>query len=281
MLHRTYGPWSYRVPEFEVEHYPFTGKRLVLDRARFADHDLIVQEDGRLWVEWQSNGPPLIYVVTDSILSDRHYRDRFQQAAYADLTLVDMDDLARFEGEDRRVARCSYSVNDHLFYDRGLPKVIDVGVYMNLNAPERRTMAAFLEDACRRRGWSLDVSTYVGERYAEAFNRTRIAVHLERTPTVRAHRLFDAMACRTCVLTSPEPAVSGEERQAGMHYREWTDLVDLEQQIDALLTTGEWEQVAQAGYELVHRAHTWAVRARQLRTLLGQAFPQLTGEARG
>jgi hypothetical protein len=277
MLNRTYGPWSYQVPEFEVEHYPFTGKDLVLDRARFAGHDLIVQEDGRLWIEWHGNGPPLVYVVTDSTLSEQHYRDRYQQAAYADLTLVDWDRLERFEGEGRRVARCSYSVNDRLFYDRGVARTVDVGVHMNFNAPERREMVAFLEESCRRHSWVLDVGTYNRERYAEAFSLSKIVVNLERTLTTRAHRVNDVMASGACLLTTPLPDVPGEERQAGWHYREWRGLADLERQIDALLTTGEWEQVAQAGHELVHRAHTWTVRARQLRALLGQVFPALEG----
>ncbi len=276
MIERVYGPWSYPVPEFAVQHFPLTGKHVVLSRRDFAAYDLIVQEDGRLWIDWRGNGPPLAYVVTDSTLSEQHYRDRYEQARQADLVLVDWDRLERFADLGRPVRRLSYSVNDRLFRDSGQQRAVDVGVYMNLDIPRRRELALFLADHCQQRGWRLEVATFAGPAYAAAFGRTKLAVQLERTATTRAHRVFDALAAGCCLLTTPEPAVSGEERQAGRHYREWLDLPGLGEQIDWLLVSGEWQTVARAGYELVHRAHTWSVRARQLRQTLAEVFPWLS-----
>ncbi len=281
---RNYGPWSYPVPEFDVTPFAVQAKHGI--DVRLSDYrgfDLVVHEDGKSRIFWdrRAGGPPVAYVVTDSTLSEDHYRGRLAQAKRSDLVLVDWDRLERFAETGRPVRRFAYAVNDRRFYPRDVAKSFDVGVYANCRGVEaREEMVRWLRGVCGRRGWDYDFGTYPGEAYAEKIARTRVVVHLERTPTTRAHRVFDVMASGTALLTSPLPAVSGEEREAGRHYWEWRDRGELEERLGLLLQTGEWEEVAAAGAELAHRAHVWDVRARQLRATLEEVWPGI-GQGEG
>ena len=269
---RMIGHWSYQVPEFTWDILPVP-RWFVLDMSKYyGAYDLIVHEDTKAWGVFHCDRAvlPVAYIVRDSTLSDDHYIQRIKQAwKQADIILVDWDRLERFQGLGHPVLRFSHCVNDRLFRDYGEGKMVDVAFHMAVKGnPERAELREWLRWLCITRGWTFENGVIGGEDYARSFSRAKVTLNMERTPTTRAHRVFDAMACRTCLLTTPEPDVEGEERRAGVHYVEWRDRQDLILALGRLLDDGEWEPVANAGYELVQRCHTWAVRARELREAL-------------
>ena len=277
------GHWSYPVPEFTWDVYPLP-RRFELDLDQFVgDYDLVFHEDTKAWGSFVGDRSrlPVVYMVRDSTLSEDHYRVRVQQAReQADLILVDWDRLERFEGLGVPVRRLSHCVNERLFRDYGEPKIIDVAFHMACKGcPGRAELRDWLREFCAARGYSYAAGIMIGEEYPKALSRAKIVVNLERTPDTRAHRVFDALACRTCLLTSPEPEVSGEVRQAGLHYVEWRTYEELGEQIDVLLKTGAWENYARHGYWLVHQHHTWWIRAGELRKILLEVFPKLAEKA--
>lgn len=280
MKHRIVGPWAYPVPEFVWEHFTVP-KWFTLDAEAIRERiqaDIIWYEDAKAWGSFSGDVPhPICYWITDSTLSDEHYTLRCQWARkVADLVFVDWDRLARFRETERPVYRFNYCVNDRMFYDRKMERVYDVAFICNIQGdPARIALARELEEFCATRGYRYVSGSRMGEEYARIFNQSKILVNLNRTSTTRNHRLLDGMASRTCVLTSPVPDVSGEEREAGIHYVEFFDQEDLFEKIDWLLGTGKWQGIADAGYELAHTKHTWAVRAKQLRATLLEAWPSL------
>ena len=269
--HRMAGYWSYDVPEFVVHHFGVAGVSERYRRSRFAGFDCIIWEDHRTKGTWTHDAnTPLVYHAVDSTLSPAHLRDRQMHATQADLVLVDHDRLGHFPGKVRRLGYC---VNDRLFRDYGEEKTVDVAFHCRTKgSPDRAELRDWLGDYCRAHGYTYAAGDRAWEEYARAFNRAKITVNLARTVTNRPHRVFDAMACRTCLLTSPLPPVSGEERRAGVHYAEWRDFDDMAARIEGLLSSGQWRAIADAGHELVHRAHTWAVRAGELRQILEAEF---------
>lgn len=277
---RMVGMWSYDVPEFSVGHIP-RGKYGVVNKAQMATaYNLIWQEDHRCQVTYTGGeGIPICYFVGDSTLSIAEYHSRREIAETMDAVFVDWDRLERFGAKDKgRVFRCSHSVNDHMFRDYGRPKDIDVGFYCLRTGPGGQARIEFsrkLEAFCKERGYIYDSAIRGGADYAVAMNRTRLVVQLGRNAETRAHRTFDAMACRACLVTDCLPAVSGEIRAAGEHYVEYHDFDELTATIDRLLSTGDWRRYADAGYELVQREHTWAKRATYLHGQLCEAFPWL------
>lgn len=265
---RTVGWWAYDVPEFAVERF-VAGRGDTMDRADFRAFDLILWEDGKSTIYWTGYGPPLAYHIVDSTLSADAYEHRLKMGEQADLILVDWDRLERFACLKKPVARFNHCVNDRLFRDYSEGKTVDIAFHMAVKGnPERAELRDWLRQLCISRGWTMESGVIGGEDYARSFSRAKVTLNMERTPTTRAHRVFDAMACRTCLLTTPEPDVSGEERKAGVHYVEWRDRQDLILALGRLLDDGGWERFADAGYELVQRRHTWAVRARELRAAL-------------
>lgn len=263
---RMVGWWSYPVPEFEWTHYSVR-KRFRLDRGDFRDYDLIVYEDGKLHGQFYGSGSPIAYHIVDSTLSEEHYQVRLDQANQCDIIMVDWDDLARFKFLDKPVFRFSYCVNDKLMCDFEEVKDIDVGSFQG-STPERKELEAWLRDWCAGHGYRFEAGVYGGLDYAAMMNRCKVVINLNRNPATRGHRVFDAMACRSCLVTSPLPGVSGEQRQASIHYLEFTDRAFLAELLPHLLNDGEWEDVADSGYALVQQHHTWAARAVELRSIL-------------
>jgi hypothetical protein len=261
---RMVGWWSYPVKGLEWDHFPM-GKRFRVRRSDYPEYDLIVYEDGKLWGEiLRDEGPTVAYHVVDSTLSEGHYRHRLREARRnADLVLVDFDRLERFEGLGMPVYRFGYCVNERLFYPRG-EKEFEVGSFQGRTA-ERGLLERYLTLFCERRGYRFAAGRRFGEDYARAMAACKIVVNLNRNRETRNHRLFDAMAGRSCVLTNYVPPVSGEERIAGVHYVEMVDWrVEVGGWIERLLGAGEWEKYAEAGYRLVRERHRWGVRAGEL-----------------
>ncbi len=273
---RMIGEWSYAVPEFvwDIRAMP---RWFDCDLDAIQGYDLLVHEDTKAWGVWRGDHKrlPVVYMVRDSTLSDDHYRQRLRQAKeQSDLVLVDWDRLERFEGLGVPVRRCSHSVNERLFRDYGEGKTVDVAFHAACKgSPERAELQAWLYEFCQARGYRYACGVMVGHDYPRALSRAKIVVNLERNATTRAHRVFDALACGTCLLTSPEPEVSGEVREAGVHYLEWQGYEDLGAKIDRLLSTGAWQAYARQGYRLVQGYHTWGRRAQEMRAIINEALP--------
>jgi hypothetical protein len=192
---------------------------------------------------------------------------------------VDHDSLRRWTDLGVPVRRFAYCVNDRLFYDHELPKNVDVCFHCH-PTPARQELGAWLRRFCAERGYSY-AGGKRGQRdrmeYPRAFNQAKISVNLCQTPTNRPHRVLDVMASRSCLVTSPLPDVPEDLRAAGSHYLEFHNTGELGAIIDDLLTSGQWQEIADAAFELAHTRHTWAVRAGELRGTLVDVFPQLGG----
>jgi hypothetical protein len=271
---RNVGAWAYAVPEFTWRHYEVP-KGHHLNRVRFTGFDLIVWEDGKSSITWEGKGPPIAYVVADSTLSEEHYQQRLRLGTQADIILVDWDRLERFEQLGKPVRRFSYAVNDRRFKDWGEAKTIDVAYHLHENTPERKELGDWLAGFCQERSYAFARGTRLGDEYARAFSRARVTVDLPRNPFNRDHRLFDAMGCRTWVLTRPVPDVSGEQRVVGYDYQEWDSLEVLATRLDKVLSLDpDWERGLRdswdAALECVQTYHTWKVRARELRATLAE-----------
>ena len=272
MDNRMVGIWSYPIPElFTVRHFPQSPlHHFRLKKSNFNKYDVIFHEDCKCWGRFSGNEVPIVFYVVDSTLSNSHKQARIKQARQADLVLVDHDNL---DGFHKRTKRLSHCVNDRLFMDYGSAKHIDVSFLCRTKGSPMRVQATrWLKNFCEQRGYSYLVGKREGTEYARAFNRSKITVNLSRNSINRPHRIFDAMACRTCVLTSELPDVSDEERTAGVHYEEYGGFESLGDKIDYLLASGKWKDVADAGYELVQEHHTWTVRAKQLHGILTREF---------
>lgn len=277
MVDRTIGWWSYNVPQFDLVHLPVDrGFEILLSWARQDDIDLLLYEDGKLWGTIIRDAKvPVAYQVIDSNLTAPHYQLRLQQGQMADLLLVDYDRLDRFDRLAKRgihIRRWGYCVNDQVMLDWALPKTVDVGFYCNVKRCDTRAaLLADLADWCAKHGLTF-AGGPVADRwdYAKAFNRTKINVAMSRPCTWpgRMHRVFDVMACRSCLLTDPLPDVTGEHRILGQHYLQYHSVSDLKRQILQLLDSGAWQQVADQGFALAHSRYTWAVRAAQLTKIL-------------
>lgn len=271
---RPMGMFSYPVPEFEWD-FLYLGKEFVAPTASYAkSYDFIFHEDGGNWGQFKGNVLPILYHVIDSTLSDeRHYQPRYEQAKQASLILVDHDRLDRFTGTGKKVVRFEYCVNDRVFKDYGLEKTVDICFHCG-GSDDRALIRQHLHTLCIKRGWAYTSGVLPLVEYAKAMNRAKIVVNWPRTDTNRPHRVFDAMACKACLLTAPVPNTDHLLFPGGnsMCFR---DIEDLEYQLTQGLERryGErWVGLAHFGYHAVTEHHTWAVRAKQLRELVKQEF---------
>lgn len=267
---RRYGQWSYPVDEFEWTPQPHHKNWQI--KTHELDVDLIWHEDNKCNGEFiKTDDTPILYWVLDTNISYNAYRERCQQAKDRDLILVDNDRLDRFEHLGVPVRRFPFCVNDRIFRDYGLEKQWDVGFYCAPTYITRAALRVELREFCERRGYSFNYDFTDIETYAKNMNQTKICVNLNKVTWMRNHRVFDTMACNSCLLTNPLPPMD-ERRRAGKHYVEWGGYQDLTEHIDRLLQTGDWEYYAEQGYGLVQKYHTWRTRARDLRQMIHEEF---------
>ncbi len=257
------GWWSYPVPEFVWETFKVQpiGFNAKVDRKAY---DLVVLDD---WIfgTVKTNGVPLAYVVVDSARSDEQLERNLRQAEQANIVLVDSDDLHKFK-HVKPAFRFAYAVNEQLYYPR--PKLYDVA-FLCWPTPERRQVCDQARAVCVKHGWSFLTGTYANyQEYAAALRSAKVVIHKAHVVNARSWRVFDVMASRGCLLSSPLPLVSGDGIADGVHYATYQDKSDLEYRLDQLLTDDCWEELAENGYRQVLECHTWATRAQQLRELV-------------
>jgi len=268
---RMIGWWSYPVSGMVWDHIP-VDKGFVLNRGLLGnDYDLIFYEDAKIWGMWKgSETIPIIYHIGDSVLSRSHYMHRVREGKNADLLLIEQDQDSRFRRLNKPIARFGYAVNDRVFKDYGMKKDVDVSFHCRTkDSPKRAELLGELKRFCEKRGYTFACGNRYGVDYAKAFNRSKITVNLNRGLGIRSHRIYDAMGCRTCVVSSPPPAIPDEPAVAGVHYLTYNiEYAKLFEIIDGLMDLGSWELYADAGYSLVKDKMNWRVRSQQLRTIL-------------
>ena len=159
-----------------------------------------------------------------------------------------------------------------------------------------RAFEEWLRNFCAQKGYrfyGLGGRT-VNTEYANLLARTKVVVHLNRSPLTRPPRMFDTAACGAALLSNPMPAVSGEHWEPWVHYAPFNEPQDVYlekaepwgafqdgdcEQVAAglewLLDDGNWEPVAQAARQYVLACHTWERRAVELRGILLDTFPHL------
>lgn len=264
---RNMGYWSYPVPDFEWKHFMFGGRRAYANEMN--DYDFIFQEDsGPRYLKGCNR--PIVYLAIDSTLSDDHLKSRLERAQQADLILVDMDDLSRFQHLGAPVRRLNYCVNDRVFKDYGEEKTIDVSFHCAGNGTdsERYKVRQMLGTYCKKRGLKYTSGILPLPEYARAMAKSKIVVNWPRTPANRPHRVFDAMACGACLVSGPLPEVDGDERVPNRDYVEVEKVREIPDVIDYLLSSGDWREFGQWGQRLIKKYHTWSNRSKQLRNIL-------------
>jgi len=303
------GQFAYPVPQLTWQHFNLK-KIFKVDLFKYRQFDVAWLDDGKYKSHSQfiPDAPHLTYLcppvamyVLYPTLSQGHYRRRVKRAVLnADLVLVDHDDLGLWEeGTGLPTRRLAYSVNEHYYCDRGYNRDIDVGFYyITAFNKERPALDTWLENFCRRKGYVYR-STHgkgVGTKYAELLARTKVVIHMNRTPETRPPRIFDVAASGACLLSNYMPDVSGEYWQDGTHYEVFgepysetyaefepkdipiytnKDCKELIQRLQTLLIGGDWQQMAENAKQYVLSCHTWEHRAKQLYTILLDAFPKL------
>lgn len=273
---RNMGWWSYAVPEFTWEHFVL-GKPYACDVGKqFAGFDLVFHEDGGNWGEYKNKTIPVVYLSFDSTVTEDHYAERLEQGKQADLILLDHDRAERFAPAGVPVRPFPYCVNDRVYYPR--QKDIDISFHCagsgranSPGGPERAELRSYLGELAKEHGWSYKSGMVGLDEYSDDMGRSKVIVNWPRTVINRPHRVFDAMASRSCLVTGPLPDVEGDYRRKDTHYIEFARKEELPKILTTLLS-GKWADIALNGYELVRTRHTWRMRALQLRLMLKEVF---------
>lgn len=261
---RNMGLWSYETPEFTWQHFsPGKDFKLNTHDLKRQGFDFVFQEDGGNWGVYIGNAIPVIYYSIDSTLSiDRHYIPRLRQARQADLILVDHDRLDHFAVKGISTRRLLYCVNDYLFKPGA--KTIDVNFHCG-GSDHRLLIRRQLDAICKAQQWSYVSGVVDLYRYAADLSISKIVVNIPRNEANRPHRVYDAMACKTCLLSRPFPIAPEEGFIDEQHYLSFD--TDIEYKLSYLME-GAWESIAAKGHEWVTQNHTWTVRSRQLRQIV-------------
>jgi hypothetical protein len=296
------GQFAYDVPEFRVSHWA-VGKWFHFDLTAEKGHfDVVWWDEGK-----HKGGPhflpkcgkhpvPVAYYCLYPTLAEHIWKSRRERAEQdADLVLLEHDRIDRWDDLEIPVRRCAYSVNEFYYRDQGLDRDIDVGFYSVWNySPERRALHEWLEMFCAKYGYTYytTMGKNVETEYPDLLARTKVAVHINRTPATRPPRLFDASACGCAVLASRAPAVSGENWIDGVHYVAFDnptahyreekgatvepytddDCAELAEGLTWLIGGQHWRAMAGRARRYVLNNHTWHDRARELRLTFAESL---------
>ena len=297
------GQFAYPVPEFVWEHVEVhkSGQNLDINKWQ-GKYDLVWLDPGKysylniLSPKAEKHKVKSVYWALFPTLTQGHLnKDQARAKWNANLVLLDHDNVNRWEGLGVPVRRLAYSVNERYYYDRGLERDIDVNFACYREySHERPALDAWLRGYCERRGWSYaSGSGYTSEDYALVMARSKVMVHILRTPLTRPPRMFDTAACGTAMLSNPMPVVSGEHFDPGTMYRVFNKpfsevcandrnpaqvaldddvCSEIITQLDYLLTGDNWRGVAETAKEYVLANHTWATRSAELRQIVREEF---------
>lgn len=270
---RVRGHFSYAVTEFTWDFVTW-GDFITMDAQKMRrQYSFIALEDSAGYGELKGGTIPAVYFITDSTLSEDHYKIRLQQASRADVLLVDHDSLDRFAEAKKSTHRFPYCVNDKLFHDYGEKKSVDVAFHCGRHgSPERQRLRVLLSDVCAQKGYCYKSKALPLLDYAPAIARARVVVNWPRTPTNRPHRVFDAMAAGAALVTGKVPAIGEDNITAGVEYISAESLEGVAAEACRILDSGEWKQIAAAGYQSVMQHNVWSVRAAQLREIVNSEF---------
>jgi spore maturation protein CgeB len=162
-------------------------------------------------------------------------------------------------------------VNELVFRNYGEEKTVDIGFHMVQRGNKPRIWALHQISV-----WADEMNKVVDVRtikhdvveYAKAFNRAKLSVNVSQVPGNRPHRLFDAMACRSCVISTPQPNVEeAHSPMPGEHYLEF-DPELIAGAFGPALENGVYQSIADAGFAFIQEYHTWAKRAPELRAII-------------
>jgi hypothetical protein len=301
--HRIDGQFAYPVPGLIWDHKR-VNVTFKMDLAGLEDkYDVIWWDDGKHRRCEITPGPgkrkvPIVSQVLYPTLNESTYRDRLRRAnTHADAVFIDHDRLERWQEFPRPARRLAYSVNEYYYRDQGLIRDIDVGFYYVTGfSKERPALDEWLEGFCKRKGYRYRSTKgkNARTRYAQLLARTKVVVHLNRTPYTRPPRIFDAAASGAAFLGNPVPQVSGEYWGYETHYAPFVSPFSTEYKpfesspkyddhlcrhiragLARLLDRGHWEEVAHNAKQYVMSCHLWRHRAKELRGMLLDIFPQL------
>lgn len=266
------GWWSYPVDEFQWTALKVTRNNFIVDMQTIdPSPDLVVLDDW-IWGQFKNLKTPLAYVIVDSARSLAQLERNREQARFADLLLIDSDDLDKFRSWGKPARRFAYAVNEQLYMPR--EKTYDVAFLCWLT-DERRIVQNACREICARRGWSFvtnDHGAYDWPDYARFLSSAKVVVHMPHVKAARSWRVFDVMASRGALLTLPLPDVSGDGLISGTHYRTYNNMKSLESELTYLLEDGRWQAIGLAGWNHIMANHTWRIRAKQLRETLHEAL---------
>ena len=304
------GLFSYPVPEFEWTHMPVTkgfqsdlhalrGKAEVVfwDDGKYKDYAGFSPDVGQ-----RGYCPPVVMYALYPTLTPGHLTRRVNRAKTADAVFVDHDDLGIWANRTGLpVRRCAYATNEYLYSPRGQERDIDVFFpYVTGWSKERPALDLWLAENCAKRGLRY-ASTHgenIGVEYARMLGRSRVVVHMNRTPRTRPPRIFDAACAGACVVSNEMPRVSGEDwavKRSGEYYLafnqpyssayeefEKSAIPDYKgfafEQLDYAISVAigsEGARIAEAARSCVMACHTWRVRAREMYATLLDLFPIL------
>lgn len=268
---RSWGIWSHPVDEFVFAFIPASkGEVFNLSDLQQTGYDLVVVEDG-CWPILNGKAMPTAFYCVDSTVSEAHYNERYHYAKNFDLVLLDHDHEKRFG--TMPCAPLPHCVNTHIFKPRGYERTVDVGIHINVGGPccaDRKSMKGVLIDYVKEYKIPHVIRTAGVVEYGDMMARDKIVVNWPRCEGNRSHRVLDAMACGACVVTGPIPYVKNEERWEGLDYVEVESVLSMLKAINALLSSGRWLEVGQAGQDLILKFHTWNIRATQLRSIINE-----------
>ena len=301
-FNRIEGQFQYPVPEFTWEQRAVDVEFRMDLKSEARGFDFVWLDEGKYGrqVAHFAPGPgtarpmPVVQQVVNITLSQGHFEDRLRRAVYnADAVAVDHGPLERWGRLSRPAFHLSYATNEERY--KPAEKDVDVGHYAIWGYTwERAALDAWLEGFCKRKGWTFlsNRGAQWDEHYPAALGRTKVVVNLNRTAETRPHRLMDVSACGGVLLTNPFSPVANEAWADGVHYVSFEkpatagigvaqpgevqyndgDCGELIKTLEWLLDGGNWERIAGQARQEVLSAHTWRVRAPQLRQKLAEAL---------
>lgn len=301
--HRIDGQFAYDVPGLTWAHKR-VNTTFKMDLSGLEnDYDVIWWDDGKHRRCEITPGPgkrqvPIVNQVLYPTLNESTFRTRLRRACnHADAVMLDHDRLERWAQFPRHARRLAYSVNENYYREQGFVRDIDVGFYYVTGySKERPALDEWLEDFCGRKGYSYRSTKgkNIKTRYAHLLARTKVIIHINRTPQTRPPRIFDSAACGAAFLGNLVPQVSGENWESGQHYVQFETPASMDYKpfkshphytdaqcrqvingLEYLLDGENWEQIAKQAQQYVMSCHLWRHRAVELRGILLDIFPQL------